>query len=266
MKNSEQIKSMVKETYGNIAKQANQECGCDCSCSGGPVTVSGDYGGQKGYYPEADLGLGCGIPTQFAQIKEGDTVLDLGSGAGNDVFVARSLVGDNGKVIGIDFTEDMVNKAKRNLEKLGFHNVEFRFGDIENLPVTDKEISVIVSNCVLNLVPDKKKAFDEMFRVLNSGGHFCVSDIVINGDLPEKLKSVAEMYAGCVSGAIQKGEYLAKLRTAGFENVEVKEDRQIQLSEESLKPYLTAEEIKTYQKSNSSISSITVYGNKPDQD
>ena len=260
------LKSIVKETYGKIAKQANQGCGCDCSCSGEPVTVSGDYGGQKGYYPEADLGLGCGIPTKFAQIKGGDSVLDLGSGAGNDVFVARSLVGENGKVIGVDFTEDMVDKAKQNLEKLGFHNVEFRLGDIEKLPVADKEIGVIVSNCVLNLVPDKKKAFDEMFRVLDSGGHFCVSDIVVNGNLPDKLKSVAELYAGCVSGAIQKGEYLEKLRTAGFENVEVKEDKRIHLSEESLKPYLSSEEIEAYQKSNSSISSITVYGKKPDQD
>lgn len=263
MQTNEQLKSIVKEKYGDIAKQSSQGCGCNCDCSDDFSYFNEDYAQQKGCYPEADLGLGCGIPTQHAQIKEGDIVLDLGSGAGNDVFVARSLVGDSGKVIGVDMTEEMIEKARQNQAKLGYQNVEFRFGDIENLPVVDKEVDVIVSNCVLNLVPDKARAFKEMYRVLKPGGHFCVSDIVLNGELPERLKSVAEMYVGCVTGAIQKNDYLQMLQAEGFVGVAVKEDRHILLSNEILAKYLTDEEIDVYRNAGSSLSSITVYGKKP---
>lgn len=262
MQTNEQLKSIVKEKYGDIAKRSTQGCCCSCDCSDDFTFFNEDYAQQNGYYSEADLGLGCGIPTQHAQIKEGDTVLDLGSGAGNDVFVARSFVGDSGKVIGVDMTEEMIEKARQNQAKLGYQNVEFRFGDIENLPVVDKEVDVVVSNCVLNLVPDKAKAFKEMFRVLKPGGHFCVSDIVLNGELPAKLKSVAEMYAGCISGAIQKDEYLCLLQAEGFVEVSVKEDRHILLSNELLAKYLSDEEIDVYRNSGNSISSITVYGKK----
>ena len=263
MQTNEQLKSIVKKKYGDIAKRSSQGCGCSCDCSDDFTYFNEDYAHQKGYYSEADLGLGCGIPTQHAQIKAGDTVLDLGSGAGNDVFVGRSFVGDSGKVIGVDMTEEMIEKARLNQAKLGYQNIEFRFGEIEDLPVADKEVDVIVSNCVLNLVPDKTKAFKEMFRVLKPGGHFCVSDIVLNGELPERLKSVAQMYAGCVTGAIQRNDYLRSLQDEGFLEVAVKEERQIVLSDDVLEKYLTHQEIETYRNTSTRIDSITVYGKKP---
>ncbi len=256
MQTAEQLKEIVKDKYSDIARESDRSCCTESSCCG-------DYSGQEGYYAEADLGLGCGIPTQFAQIGKGHTVLDLGSGAGNDVFIARSLVGEKGKVIGVDMTEEMIEKAKQNQAKLGYQNVEFRLGEIENLPLTANEVDVIVSNCVLNLVPDKAKSFREMYRVLKPGGHFCVSDIVLNGELPAKLKSVAEMYAGCISGAIDKHEYLQLLRDAGFRDLETKKDRQIVLSEAILSEHLDEVEIEAYRKSGANLASITVYGQKP---
>jgi arsenite methyltransferase len=259
MQKNEQLKTVVKEAYGNIAKQSNQGCGCGCECS----DVSKVYDDQLGYYADADLGLGCGIPTKFAQIREGQTVLDLGSGAGIDVFVARSMVGDGGKVIGLDMTEEMVEKAKKNQEKLGITNVEFRFGDIENMPVAEHEVDVIISNCVLNLVPDKTKAFGEMYRTLKPGGHFCVSDIVLNGELPAKLKSAAELYAGCVSGASQKQEYLDLLEEIGFTEIEVNEEKQFVIDEYVIEKYLSSEEAEIYKNTKGNISSITVFGKKP---
>ena len=262
MQTEKQLKSIVKEKYGSIAKQSQSGCGCGCSNSDDFKYFNDDYNGQKGYYAEADLGLGCGIPTLFAQIKEGHTVLDLGSGAGNDVFIARSLVGETGRVIGVDMTEEMIEKARLNQDKLGYQNVEFRFGELENLPINTNEIDVIVSNCVLNLVPDKAKAFQEMYRVLKPGGHFCVSDIVLNGELPEKLKAAAEMYAGCVSGAIKKDEYLQMLKAVGFIELKINSDRQIQLGDDILLKFLTNEEIDVYRNTGNVISSITIYGKK----
>ena len=210
-----EVKEMVKERYGKIAEESlkgNKSSCCEesssCCESDSNSVSSSDYSKLKGYNPDADLKLGCGVPTEFAQIKEGDTVIDLGSGAGNDVFVARALTGEKGRVIGIDFTEKMISKARSNNEKLGFDNVEFRYGDIEDLPVIDNFANVIISNCVLNLVPDKKKAFGEIFRVLKPGGHFSVSDIVVSGNLPEKIRAAAEMYAGCIGGAVKKEDYL----------------------------------------------------------
>jgi SAM-dependent methyltransferase len=226
--------------------------------------MSDDYTQLKGYNPDADLGLGCGLPTEFAQIKPGDTVIDLGSGVGNDCFIARSLSGENGKVIGIDFTEAMVEKARKNADKLGFNNVEFRLGDIEKMPVPAKTADVIVSNCVLNLVPNKKNVISEIYRVLKTRGHFSISDIVLTGELPEKIQKAAEMYAGCVSGAIQKDEYLNLIKEAGFESITVQKEKKIHIPDDILGNYLTPEEITTFRTSQAGIYSITVFARKPD--
>ena len=207
------LKALVKEKYGEIAEQSKEQnasscCGSGCCSTDVYNIMADDYAKLQGYNADADLGLGCGLPTEFAKIKEGNTVIDLGSGAGNDAFVARAIVGEKGKVIGIDFTEKMVEKARANAEKLGFNNVEFRLGDIEQMPVSANVADVIVSNCVLNLVPNKSNVFKEIYRVLKPGAHFSISDIVLDGQLPDKLKEAAEMYAGCVSGAVQKNTYL----------------------------------------------------------
>ncbi|MDX5418277.1 MAG: arsenite methyltransferase, partial [Hymenobacteraceae bacterium] len=202
-------------------------------------------------------------PTEFAQIKKGDTVIDLGSGAGNDCFVARALVGESGKVIGVDMTEAMIKKARENADKLGFNNVEFRQGEIEDLPIAGNRADVVVSNCVLNLVPDKQKAFSETYRVLKPGGHFSISDVVLVGELPEGLVKASEMYAGCVSGAIQKEEYLKIISEAGFVNITVQKEKAIEVPDEILRDYLNEEEIKAFRNSNTGIFSITVYGDKP---
>ncbi len=266
----EQLKQIVKEKYSQIAdqtKEANESscCGATCGCSTVDYAVmADDYTKLKGYVADADLGLGCGLPTEFALIKEGDTVIDLGSGAGNDAFVARSIVGERGKVIGIDFTEKMIGKARANAKKLNYGNVEFRQGDIENMPVAGSIADVVVSNCVLNLVPDKKQAFAETFRVLKKGGHFSVSDIVLVGELPAGLTKSAEMYAGCVSGAIQKEEYLAIIEKAGFINIKIQKEKKISLPEEILNQYLSNDEIKDFQHGKTGIFSITVYAEKPE--
>jgi arsenite methyltransferase len=229
MKNAENTKNLVKEKYGQIARSAAQKSGRDCGCpsdSDREYSVFKDsYQGIDGYVVEADLSLGCGLPTEFASIKTGDTVVDLGSGAGNDVFIARRLTGDAGWVIGIDMTPEMVQQAQENNRKLGFKNVEFRLGDIEKLPVTDQTVEVVISNCVLNLVPDKEKAFREIFRILKTGGHFCISDVIIKGNLPEKLQESAEMYAGCVAGALQQDDYLQIIKRTGFTQVEIRKSK-----------------------------------------
>jgi ubiquinone/menaquinone biosynthesis C-methylase UbiE len=223
---------------------------------------SEDYSGSEGYNPEADLGLGCGIPTDFAGIKAGDHVLDLGSGAGNDCFVARAIVGDSGKVTGLDFTEEMLEKARTNNQKLGFTNVDFAKGDIETMPLSGDQFDVVVSNCVLNLVPDKEKAFSEISRVLKNGGHFCVSDIVIKGELPAKLRQDAEMYAGCVSGAIQMVSYLGIIEKLGFQNVTIHKQKAITIPDDILTNYLSAEELREFNEGGTGIFSITVSGYK----
>jgi SAM-dependent methyltransferase len=222
-----------------------------------------DYAKLNGYVADADLGLGCGLPTEFAQIKARDIVVDLGSGAGNDAFVARSVTGPDGRVIGVDFTEKMIAKARINAEKLGFHNVEFRLGDIENIPVSDDVADVVVSNCVLNLVPDKARAFAETFRILKPGGHFSVSDIVLKGDLPEGLRASAEMYSGCVAGAIQKDDYLTIVKEAGFSLVKVQKERKITIPDHILSVYLNTRELEEYKSGESGVYSITVYAEKP---
>jgi len=220
------------------------------------------YDNLDGYVADADLGLGCGLPTEYAGIKKGDTVVDLGSGAGNDVFVARAIVGDEGKVIGLDMTEEMIEKANKNNTKLGYKNVEFHFGDIEQMPFENSIADVVVSNCVLNLVPDKQKAFSEIYRILKPGAHFCVSDIVLKGKLPEGLQKSAEMYAGCVAGALQQDEYLSTIKETGFKNVEIKKTKVIELPDDVLKEYLDDSEIKMFKMNNVGIFSITVIGYK----
>lgn len=264
----EDLKFVVQEKYGEIAKQSKLQneiscCGVGSSCCTVDYAVFAEsYNKEKGYNPDADLGLGCGIPTQFASISEGDSVLDLGSGAGNDCFVARAIVGETGRVTGVDFTDAMLEKARKNNEKLGFKNVEFVRGDIEAIPLADNQFDVIVSNCVLNLVPDKTKAFAEIMRVLKSGGHFCVSDVVIKGELPEKLQQDAEMYAGCVSGAIDIDKYVGIIREQGFQKIEIHKQKEIVIPVEILKEYLTDKEILQFKNKEIGIFSITISGEK----
>jgi arsenite methyltransferase len=268
MKNNNQdVKNMVQQKYAEIANQSKEQNETSCCGAGscGTYTImSEDYSGLDGYNPDADLGLGCGLPTEYAKIKKGDTVVDLGSGAGNDAFVARTLTGEEGEVIGIDMTEAMIQKAKANAEKLGFTNVAFRLGDIEDIPLSSKRADVVVSNCVMNLVPDKEKAFSEVFRILKPLGHFSISDIVLKGDLPEAIKKEAEMYAGCVAGAIKKSEYLGILAEQGFINITVQKEKEIIIPVEVLSQYLSQEEIRTYKERGMGIYSITVYAERPD--
>lgn len=268
MKTSEELKTLVKEKYTEIAGQSLEQnktscCGSGC-CTVDHAVFAEDYEKLKGYMPEADLGLGCGLPTEFAQIRPGDTVVDLGSGAGNDCFVARVITGETGKVIGVDMTEVMVEKARDNAEKMGYNNVEFRLGDIEKLPIGGNRADVVVSNCVLNLVPDKHKAFAEMYRILKPGGHFSISDVVLIGDLPPQMVQAGEMYAGCVSGAIQKSAYLDIISEAGFRDVTLQKEKAIFLPDEILKDYMSPAEIATFRDSGTGIFSITVFGRKPE--
>lgn len=271
MQNDQQLKELVREKYSAIADQSRDQnlsscCGATSSCCGGDEVyniMAEDYTNQEGYVADADLGLGCGLPTAFAQIKEGDTVIDLGSGAGNDAFIARRVVGEKGKVIGIDFTDAMIARARDNAEKLGYNNVEFRQGDIEAMPVTADKADVIVSNCVLNLVPNKAQVFKEIYRTLKPGGHFSISDIVLNGPLPAKWKEIAELYAGCVSGAIQKEVYMELIQQTGFENITIQKEKEIIIPENILEQYLSAEEIKSYKEQSTRILSITVFAKKP---
>lgn len=268
MQSDEKLKALVQEKYSEIAlqeKDVNQASCCGSGCCSTEVynIMTDNYNALEGYNPDADLGLGCGLPTQFAKIKEGDTVIDLGSGAGNDCFVARAETGETGKVIGIDFTPAMLEKARANAEKLGFNNVEFRQGDIEKMPVMANVADVIVSNCVLNLVPNKDGVFKEIFRVLKPGGHFSISDIVLVGELPENIQQAAEMYAGCVSGAIQKETYLNLIKENGFANLALQKEKQIIIPDDILKRYLNEEEISNFRNSDTGIFSITVYAEKP---
>ncbi|MEX0998033.1 MAG: arsenite methyltransferase [Flavobacteriaceae bacterium] len=264
MNTSEKLKNIVKEKYSAIAQNENISC-CGSESQSPEVynIMTDDYTAVKGYNADADLSLGCGLPTQFAKIQQGDTVIDLGSGAGNDCFIARHEVGESGKVIGIDFTEAMIKKARANAEKLGLNNVEFRQGDIEDMPVNNAIADVIVSNCVLNLVPDKPKVIAEIFRTLKPGGHFSISDIVLVGELPEKLKADAEMYAGCVAGAIQKNDYLQYIKDAGFKNITIQKEKPIIMPDSLLDQYLNPSEKDQFKTGTTGIFSITVFAQKP---
>ncbi len=265
---SDQLKSIVREKYAEIANQPTSDNAASC-CGSGPVSskvyniMTDDYTGLPGYEQDADLGLGCGLPTRFAHIRRGDVVIDLGSGAGNDCFVARHETGPEGKVIGIDFTPEMIRKARANAEKLRYHNVEFREGDIEHMPLNDHVADVVVSNCVLNLVPNKRAVAQEIFRVLKPGGHFSISDIVLVGELPEELREQAELYAGCVSGAIQMNDYLNIMKESGFQDLTIQKKKSILMPDDILTKYLSEEKIRAFAERNIGIFSITVYGKKP---
>lgn len=259
MKTNEQLKSEVRNKYASIVEKPGHSCGCG---SGANVVFEVDYSKIEGYNPDADYGLGCGVPTGGAGIKEGDTVLDLGSGAGNDAFVARRLVGDRGKVIGIDMTEAMIEKARANNANVGYANVEFRLGEIENLPVESACVDVVLSNCVLNLVPDKRKAFAEISRVLKPGGHFSISDIVTNVSLPERLREAAALYAGCVSGAVPREEYLGIISESGFTNIEVRHEHPITIPDYILEG-TDPDDVEMLKSANVAVLSVTVTGTKP---
>ncbi len=268
MKNEQELKDIVKEKYTAIAAQPfeqNQASCCGSGCCSTEVynIMNDDYTQLEGYHSDADLGLGCGLPTQFAKIKPGDTVVDLGSGAGNDCFVARAETGETGKVIGIDFTPAMLEKARENAAKLGYTNVQFREGDIENMPLASNVADVVVSNCVLNLVPNKDGVFKEIYRVLKPGGHFSISDVVLVGQLPEALRKDAEMYAGCVSGAIQKQVYLELISSNGFDHITIQKEKAILIPDDILKNYLNEHELADFKKGTTGIFSITVYAEKP---
>ena len=269
MQTDNQIKEVVRQKYGQIALQdkdtnASSCCGSGCCSSDVSNIMNDDYNDLEGYNPDADLGLGCGLPTQFAKINQGDVVIDLGSGAGNDAFIARHETGETGKVIGIDFTPAMIELARKNAAIRGYNNIEFRQGDIEEMPVAANTADVIVSNCVLNLVPNKDAVIREIFRVLKPGGHFSISDIVLEGTLPKAIQEAAEMYAGCVSGAIQKDVYLELIETNGFKNITLQKQKAINIPDDILSKYLSAEELKAYKSGGTGIVSITVYAEKAD--
>jgi len=264
MEQNVELKSLVKKKYSEIVKDDN-------SCCCGPASnkletdcsMAEDYTSLEGYNPEADYSLGCGVPTRHAEISAGDTVLDLGAGAGNDVFIVEKIVGESGFVIGLDFTQDMVDKAQQNKAKLGLTNVDFKLGDIEDMPIESASTDVVISNCVLNLVPNKEKAFQEMYRVLKPGAHFCVSDIVSEGTIPEELKKSAELYAGCVAGAIPKEEYLGLVKQAGFENLDIRKERSIEIPKETAKQHLSEDEWISWENGSVGLYSITLYAKKP---
>ena len=229
----EDIKRIVKENYSKIA---SSNCGCSCGCGNGNnnelIAKSLGYSdAQVGNVSEANLGLGCGNPTALGEIKEGEVVLDLGSGAGLDCFLAADKVGEKGKIIGVDFTENMIQKATQNAKKYGYNNVEFRHGDIENLPIDDNSVDVILSNCVINLVPDKAKAFKEANRVLKKGGKMYISDIVLLQNLSDDLRKNEMLLVSCVAGAILKEDYLKIINDSGFEISTTTSDEEISITQ-----------------------------------
>ena len=226
----DETRKAVREGYGKIAKQGSACCASGTSCCGG--SVAQDISRALGYsekdlksVPEgANLGLGCGNPVALASLKKGETVLDLGSGAGFDCFLVADRVGKKGKVIGVDMTPEMLERARENARKGNYENVEFRLGEIENLPVADSSVDVVISNCVINLSPDKKRVFKEAFRALKPGGRLMVSDIVLLKELPEAIKNSIQAYVGCLAGATMKDEYLKTIKATGFRKVKIVEE------------------------------------------
>lgn len=264
-----EIKQVVRERYASAAATSQRCCGATAGKELAHPNLGLDMIGDaykvvEGYVADADLGLGCGLPTQHAGIRPGDIVLDLGSGAGIDAFVARRIVGAQGRIIGVDMTPEMLTRARENAAKLGYENVEFRAGEIEALPVEDASVDVVVSNCVLNLVPDKAGAFAEIYRVLRPGAHFCVSDIVATGILPEPIRKAAALYVGCVAGALPRDEYLRLIDEAGFEAIDVAETKEIDLPDEVLASHLDDTGLTAFRESGTTLQSITVRAAKPD--
>jgi arsenite methyltransferase len=269
VRSDDEIRTLVRQRYGAIATEdagccSSSSCGCGAEMAPDGLNVIGDaYEGVAGRLAEADLNLGCGVPTRHAALRAGETVLDLGSGAGNDAFIVRHEVGPEGRVIGVDMTPEMIAKARANAAKLGYRNVEFRLGEIERLPLETGSVDVVISNCVLNLVPDKASAFAEMYRVLRPGGRFCVSDIVATGELPKPVREAAGLYVGCVAGAMPEADYLTLLGEAGFRDVRIAEAKPIALPEEALAPHIGAAEIGAFRASGIALKSVTVLGAKP---
>ena len=271
-----QIKKVVREGYAKIAKQDSSCCAPVNSCCGS-TDLAQDISKSIGYTEEelkavpegANLGLGCGNPVALASLREGETVLDLGSGAGFDCFLAAGKVGENGRVIGVDMTPEMIEKARENASKGNYTNVEFRLGEIENLPVADNSVDVVISNCVINLAPDKRKVFKEAFRVLKPGGRLMVSDIVLLKELPEFIKNSIEAYIGCLSGAIMKDEYIEAIKAAGFQEVSILDETSFPIECMANDPTAKAliENLKippeTLEKVASLVISINAYGVKP---
>lgn len=263
----EDLKQVVRDKYAKLASRNESSCcGPKTSCCGDTevaTIMNEDYSQLEGYVKEADLQLGCGVPTEFARITPGDTILDLGSGAGNDVFIARQLTGESGEVFGLDFTPEMVAKAQQNKQKMGYQNVHFLQGDIEDIPIPSNSIDVIISNCVMNLVPDKQKAYHEVFRVLKPGGHFSISDIIIKGDLPDEIRNAAELYAGCVSGATDQDIYLETVNQAGFVDITIDKERKIELPDELLLEHITPKALAAFRANDANIYSINIFARKP---
>ena len=244
-----EIKEVVRGRYAQIARQDQQSCCPSCSCGVSPLSQAEAIGylaeDLANIPEEVIVGLGCGNPTAIADLKAGEVVLDLGSGVGIDVFLVAGKVGPAGRVIGVDMTKEMVEKAKDIAESYGYKNVEFRLGEIEELPIGDKSVDVIISNCVINLSPNKSKVFQEAYRVLKYGGRLIVSDIVTERTLPDEIKQDPGAWAGCIAGALEQQKYLGKIRKAGFENVQVVSEREF---------YVEAKESKTVEK----LMSVTV--------
>lgn len=263
------IKDEIRERYGRIAvSRKGEECcatgKAERSCCNEPAadgdrisySMIGDaYDTVEGHEAEADLGLGCGLPTQYAALEPGEVVVDLGSGAGNDAFVARYHVGEAGRVIGLDMTPEMVERARSLARDRGYDNVEFVLGDIEEMPIASEVADIVVSNCTLNLVPDKKRAFSEMFRITKPGGRFSVSDVVTVGVLPGAIRHSAEAYVGCVAGALERDTYLKLLAEAGFVDIRVQAEREIALPAELVRPGEGAR---------ARVLSVTIGGRRPE--
>jgi arsenite methyltransferase len=272
----EKVKKVVREGYAKIAKQDSSCCAPSKSCCGSG-NLAEDISKSIGYTEEelrgvpegANLGLGCGNPVALASLKEGEVVLDLGSGAGFDCFLAATRVGDEGRVIGVDMTPEMLEKARENARKVNSKNVEFRLGEIENLPVADSSVDVVISNCVINLSPEKRRVFNEAYRALKPGGRLMVSDIVLLKELPDVLKNPIEAYVGCLSGALLKDEYIKTIKAAGFKDVRTIDEASFPMEFIANDP--TAKEVIKNSKISpekvrevaSSIMSIKVYGIKP---
>jgi SAM-dependent methyltransferase len=263
----DQLRETVRHKYADIARNAASRRGPSCCSSAksdnGYSMIGDAYEGVGGYVAEADLGLGCGLPVEHAGLQPGQTVLDLGSGAGLDAFIARRIVGADGRVIGVDMTAEMIARARQNAQNSGFDNVEFRLGEIEHLPVLSDSIDAVISNCVLNLVPDKASAFAEIYRVLKPGGHFCISDIVSSRELPEWVKDIAEAYAGCVSGSIPRADYLEIISESGFDRIAVATERRIEVPAELLERSLTDQQRDEADRTDLHVLSITVTAFKP---
>lgn len=265
MKNADELRKMVKEKYTGIAIESGKPANA-CGCGRKPAhdvdhsVLAEDYRQLSGYIPEADLGLGCGLPTNYAFIRPGDTVVDLGSGAGNDCFIARERTGDSGWIIGVDMVEPMVNKARENASKLGYRNIEFLQGEIEQIPLPADSADIVISNCVFNLIPDKSCAFSETYRILRPGGHFSISDVVSDGPIPEKLLREAELYAGCISGAMEEPEYLDIIRSVGFVNIQVMTKNQIEIPASILDRYA---DVAALLNNGPGLYRVTVFAKKP---